>query len=139
MSDEQRVSLWGGRFSGGPAEALAELAKWNVGALVVADEEHPVSGLLSERDIVRHLARDGVDVLTRPVAEVMVHQVATCLRGTSTGELMALMTNQRTRHVPVMEEGRLIGVVSIGDVVKALVDELASEAAHLAEYIRTGQ
>lgn len=120
-------------------EALAELARRNVGALVVSSDGTTVDGILSERDVVRRLASDGADVLGRRVADVMVAEVTTCAGATSTPELMALMTDRRVRHVPVLAEGRLTGIVSIGDVVKTRVDELEAESRQLVDYIRTGR
>jgi CBS domain-containing protein len=120
-------------------EALAELARRNVGALVVTADGATVDGILSERDVVRRLAVDGAAVLDRPVADVMVTEVTTCPGTTTTPELMALMTDRRVRHVPVLADGRLAGIVSIGDVVKTRVDELEAEAHQLADYISTGR
>ena len=121
------------------SEALAELARWNVGALVVSSDGTTVEGILSERDVVRRLASDGPDVLGRRVADLMVTDVTTCDGGATTPQLMALMTERRVRHVPVLADGRLVGVVSIGDVVKTRVDELEAEAHQLADYITTGR
>jgi len=118
--------------------ALDELARWNVGALVVSPDGVTVAGLISERDIVRRLAGDGVAVLERTVADVMEREVVTVDGRTDSRRLMALMTERRIRHVPVVEQDRLVGIVSIGDVVKTSVDELTEEATQLADYIRSG-
>lgn len=121
------------------ADAVAELAQHNVGALVVSSDGTTVAGILSERDVVRHLAADGPSVLERPVHELMAREVATCGGHADTGEIMNTMTAGRFRHMPVVVEGRLTGIISIGDVVKARIDELATEAEQLVDYIRTGR
>ena len=110
------------------------LRKHNIGALVVADEDGVV-GVLSERDIVRVMASKGPECFEAPVAEVMTADVFTCGEDSSTDELMSLMTERRIRHVPVLRDGRLVGIVSIGDVVKARVDELEVAKSSLEEYV----
>ncbi len=115
-------------------EALDRLAAAGVGALVVAAGEVP-EGIVSERDIVRRLARDGAAVLERPVSTIMTPDVVTCSPDDTVGELMARMTERRIRHLPVLDEGRLAGIVSIGDVVKVRVRELEEERHHLESYI----
>jgi len=121
------------------AEALAELRRWNVGALVVSPDGARVDGIVSERDIVRALAGAGAAVLDRRVSELARTDVVTCRLTTAGAELMATMTKRRIRHVPVVEGGRLCGIVSIGDVVKSRVDELESERDQLSDYITTGR
>lgn len=121
------------------AEALDALRRWNVGALVVSPDGASVEGIVSERDVVRALAVDGAAVLERPVADLARTEVVTCGPGTATAELMATMTERRIRHVPVVDGGRLAGIVSIGDVVKSRVDELQSERDQLSDYITTGR
>jgi CBS domain-containing protein len=118
-------------------EAVAELARHNVGALVVSPDGSEVVGIMSERDVVRRLATDGAGVLDRPVASIMKRDVMTCAPTASTDELMETMTAGRFRHVPVVEDG-LVGIVSIGDVVKVRIDELATEREQLAGYIAGG-
>ena len=120
------------------ADAVRELAERNVGALVVSADGSSVDGIVSERDIVRQLASEP-DVLSRRVSELMVHDVATCDCRTGIDELMGTMTTRRFRHVPVVQEGRLCGIVSIGDVVKARIDELATETQQLVGYIQNGR
>lgn len=115
------------------AEAVQRLADRNVGAVVVVDGDDLV-GVLSERDIVRRLA-DTPGVLSLAVRDVMTSAVTTCEPGATTEELMRVMTDGRFRHVPVLEEGRLVGIVSIGDVVKRRLDELATQTEHLTEYV----
>ena len=120
------------------ADAVRELAERNVGALVVSADGSSVDGIVSERDIVRQLASEP-DVLSRRVADLMVHEVATCDCRTGIDELMGTMTTRRFRHVPVVQDGRLCGIVSIGDVVKARIDELATETQQLVGYIQNGR
>jgi CBS domain-containing protein len=120
------------------ADAVAALAAHNVGALVVSTDGSSVDGIVSERDVVRGLAA-GVDVVHRTVADLMATDVATCHGRTDTVELMNTMTAGRFRHVPVVADGRLAGIVSIGDVVKARIDELATETQQLVGYIRDGR
>lgn len=117
------------------AEAAELLARHGIGALVVSSDGRSVEGMLSERDIVRHLAVAGSRTPELAVAEVMTADVATCTRQTTTDELASLMTTRRFRHVPVLEDGELIAIVSIGDVVKSRMDELASETEQLQAYV----
>lgn len=121
------------------ADAVAELDRHGVGALVVSADGTTVAGILSERDVVRHLARAGADALTTSVADIMKAEVATCDGHTDTEGLMSTMTEGRFRHVPVVDGGRLVGIVSIGDVVKVRIDELATEREQLVGYIRDGR
>lgn len=120
------------------ADAVAALAAHNVGALVVSADGSNVAGIVSERDIVRGLA-DGPDVLRRTVADVMATDVATCHGRSDIRELAETMTARRFRHMPVVADGRLAGIVSIGDVVKARIDELATETQQLVGYIQHGR
>ena len=116
------------------AHAIAELAKHGIGALVVsADGEH-IDGILSERDIVRHLDRER-DLLDRPVRDIMSTQVHTADPADQVGAVMATMTNQRVRHLPVTRDGKLIGIVSIGDVVKHTIEQLELDRKLLEDYI----
>ena len=116
-------------------QATRLLAQHRVGALVVSPDGRTAAGILSERDIVRHLARVGEPRLQTAVAEVMTADVTTCTRDTTVDELMATMTTQRVRHVPVVEGGELAGIVSIGDVVKSRLDELELRAQALQQYV----
>jgi CBS domain-containing protein len=117
--------------------ALALLAEHRIGALVVsADGEH-IDGILSERDIARGLHEHGAGLLAQSVSSVMTAEVHTCPPTASVHELAQTMTDHRVRHVPVVEDGRLVGIVSIGDVVKARLDELEAERASLVDYIQT--
>lgn len=118
--------------------ALALLAEHRIGALVVSADGRRVDGILSERDIVRALHERGAGLLDDPVSSVMTAQVHTCVPGAGVEELARTMTEHRVRHVPVLDDGVLIGIVSIGDVVKARLDELEEERAALVGYIQTG-
>lgn len=120
------------------AEAVDMLARHGIGALVVDDGRGAVAGILSERDIVRGLARDGAALLATRVDEAMTREVVTTTPGESIGRVRELMTQGRFRHLPVIEDGRLVGVISIGDVVKHRIMEAELEAAALKDYIRTG-
>jgi CBS domain-containing protein len=120
------------------ADALALLAEHRVGALVVsADGEH-VDGVFSERDVARGLYERGAALLGDPVSSVMTAEVHTCTPATRVLDLARLMTEHRVRHVPVVVDDRLAGIVSIGDVVKARLDELETEREQLVGYIQTG-
>jgi CBS domain-containing protein len=116
-------------------DVVQGLREHGIGALVVTDADGAVAGMISERDIVRALAREGAAALERPVAEVMVQPVTTCLPSTTATELETTMTEGRMRHLPVVEDGRLVGIVSIGDVVKSRIDELATQAESLERYV----
>lgn len=120
------------------AEAAHELAHHDVGALVVAPDGATIEGIISERDLARALARLGSACGDEPVRAVMVDEVVTCSPDTSVDDLTALMTHRRVRHVPVVEAGVLVGIVSIGDVVKSRMDELELEAESLATYVSGG-
>lgn len=120
------------------AEAVRQLRTRGIGAMVVTAEGHRIIGIVSERDIVRQLA-EGCDVLTMPVSELMSTGVRTCSPDDSVEELMRMMTELRTRHLPVEVDGQLIGIVSIGDVVKSRVNELEDERRHLHDYITAGR
>ncbi len=116
-------------------DAIAMLKERGIGALVVTGGTGPLAGMLSERDVVRAFAREGADALDLRVAALMTTAVITCHEATSLNELMATMTDKRIRHVPVVENGQLVGLVSIGDVVKARVGELEVERRDLLEYV----
>jgi CBS domain-containing protein len=116
-------------------ELLDLLAEHGVGALVVSSDGTGVEGIVSERDVVRRLQRDGSSLLNAPVRDIMTARVHTCPPETDLEELMRVMTQGRFRHVPVIQEGHLIGIVSIGDVVKHRIDELQSERDQLTAYI----
>ncbi|MEQ1901977.1 MAG: CBS domain-containing protein [Devosia sp.] len=116
------------------AEAVEILNRNRIGAVVVTDGGK-VAGILSERDIVRHLGADWNALSQRPVSEVMTSNVITVTRTASVAELMESMTTHRVRHMPVVDGGDLVGIVSIGDVVKRKIEETEQEALALKEYI----
>ncbi|MFZ2004432.1 MAG: CBS domain-containing protein [Stellaceae bacterium] len=115
--------------------AVAVLRLRAIGALVVSDDGENVIGILSERDIVEAMGRHGGDLLAVSVGEVMTCPVVTCEPEDSVAELMAEMTNRRIRHFPVVDRGRLIGIVSIGDLVKNRLDEIEYEAHSMRSFI----
>lgn len=117
------------------ATVVARLAELGIGALVVSGDGSDVVGIISERDIVRALPAHGADLLALQVREIMTSEVYTCEVETNMVELATQMTTRRFRHVPVLDEGRLVGIVSIGDVVKRRIDQLASERDQLEAYI----
>lgn len=117
---------------------LAELAVHNIGAMVVVGVDGGVAGIVSERDVVRDLHSIGPDLLRRPVADIMSDVAVTCCPEDPVDDLAALMTNNRVRHVPVLDDGRLVGIVSIGDVVKNRMEQLQDERQQLQAYITQG-
>lgn len=118
-------------------ELLAGLAEQNIGAMVVVGAEGVV-GIVSERDVVRQLHTYGASVLSRPVAKIMSTTVATCTKSDAVDKISVLMTENRVRHVPVLDGKKLIGIVSIGDVVKSRMGELEAEQQQLQSYITQG-
>ena len=116
---------------------LTELSLHNIGAMVVVSADGVV-GIVSERDVVRKLHEHGVELLRLPVSEIMTTMVATCSPTDTVDHLTALMTTKRVRHIPVVENDRLVGIVSIGDVVKQRMEELESEQRALQDYITRG-
>lgn len=119
------------------AELVELLSRRNIGAVVVSGDGQTVDGIVSERDVVRHLAADGGDVLRRTVAEIMSSPVTTCTLDEELDTTAHTMTYSRLRHLPVMEDGRLVAIVSLGDVVKYRIDQLTDERNHLLEYLHT--
>lgn len=115
--------------------ALDELISRNIGALVVSEDGGSVDGIISERDIVHGLADRGADLLSLRISEVMTGGVVTCEPSDTIEQLMAEMTNRRIRHFPVVSDGRLCGIISIGDVVKNRLDEVEYEARSLRSFI----
>jgi CBS domain-containing protein len=122
-----------------PTDSLASAAKsltnHDIGALVVTDAEGRTVGIVSERDIVRALGEKESGAFETPVAEIMTRKVVFCSRDDRSVYLMQRMTDGKFRHLPVIEDGRLIGIVSIGDVVKSRLEELEQESDTLREYI----
>lgn len=119
------------------SDLLSELVTRNVGAMVVVGPDGLV-GLVSERDVVRMLHEHGAAALGRRVADIMTSRVITCSPEDSIDSLSGLMTTNRVRHVPVVENGQLAGIVSIGDVVKTRMEALQAEREQLAAYITQG-
>ena len=119
-------------------EAARELREKRIGAVIVCDAQNNLVGVLSERDIVRSLAEQGEAALKGSVADLMTQDVKTCGLDDSIDGIMGLMTGRRFRHVPVMDAGKLVGIVSIGDVVKHKIAEAELEAQSLKDYIATG-
>jgi|SRR5215207_1168044 len=116
-------------------ELLTRLASHNVGALVVCADDDTVAGIVSERDVVRRLDDRGIEVLGATVSQIMTTTVTMCSEQDAVEELMRLMTDRRIRHVPVVRDGRLVGLISIGDVVKHRIGELEHERQNLIGYI----
>jgi CBS domain-containing protein len=116
-------------------ELLDMLAEHRIGALVVSSDGKAVEGIVSERDIVLRLHDRGPEILDAKVVEIMTVDVSTCRPDELLENLMALMTNQRFRHVPVVADDALVGIISIGDVVKHRMDELQAERDQLVGYI----
>jgi len=117
--------------------AVKTLAKHRIGALLVLGPDRRVVGILSERDIVRALAEHGAAVLTQPLSQVMTRKVVTCGETETVGTLMEQMTAGKFRHVPVVEQDQVVGIISIGDVVKHRLHEMDQESAALRDYIQT--
>lgn len=116
------------------ARLLTELARHNVGAVVVAENDTLV-GIVSERDVVRHLERRGPELMSAPVSDIMTSDVVTCTPDDTVEQVSEHMTVRRFRHVPVTAEGRLAGIVSIGDLVKSRLRGLEDDRAQLEAYI----
>ncbi len=120
-------------------QAVAMLAKHRIGALIVTDGVGgPIKGIISERDIIRHLAEDGTGILKHKIADVMTVNVKVCSEEHTVNDAMEIMTRGRFRHLPVEKAGKLIGVISIGDVVKRKIEETEREAEEIRSYIATG-
>ncbi|MBJ3783516.1 CBS domain-containing protein [Devosia sediminis] len=117
------------------ADAVALLNTHNIGAVVIVDNAGKIAGILSERDIVRQLGKNPGGALNLRIADCMTATVVTAERTTSIDEIMERMTRRRIRHMPVAEAGELLGIISIGDVVKLKIAEVEHEAEALREYI----
>ncbi len=117
------------------AEVAAKLAAKRIGAVVIVGGEGRVDGILSERDIIRAIAQRGPAALNEQASDIMTHQVTTCTSADTLDHLMATMTSGRFRHVPVVENGALVGIISIGDVVKRHIAEVEMEATALRNYV----
>jgi CBS domain-containing protein len=118
-------------------EVVDLLATHKIGALVIADASERIAGIVSERDVVRAVARGGAAALAQPVETVMTRKVVTCGESETINDVMSRMTRGRFRHLPVATEGRLAGIISIGDVVKARIEQVEREADEMRAYIAT--
>ncbi|MCA8880950.1 MAG: CBS domain-containing protein [Rhodobacteraceae bacterium] len=118
------------------AQAAALMAQKRIGAVVISADGLTPEGVFSERDIVRELAKIGSGCMDHPVRDYMTREVVTCTRETSARELLEQMTQGRFRHMPVVEDGKMVGLVSIGDVVKAQLTELEMEKGALESMIK---
>ena len=114
------------------------LAEKRIGAIVIVDDRGSVKGIVSERDLVRAIASSGADILTRPASEIMTREVTICSLDRTIEELMEMMTKGRFRHLPVIENGDLVGIISIGDVVKHHIAEVEMEVSAMRDYLATG-
>lgn len=119
------------------SDAAKLIAERRIGAAVVLGADHRIVGIISERDIVRALGERGAAALDEPVGQVMTRKVLTCKQSETIRTIMERMTAARFRHVPIVENGRLIGIVSIGDVVKHRLDEMERESVAVQHYIQT--
>lgn len=117
------------------AEAVEAMRRRGIGSVCVTGADGTLAGILSERDVVEALGDEGGPVLDRRVADLMTREVVGCAPDDDIAELMRVMTRHRIRHLPVLDGGRLAGIISIGDVVKARLDELELEAESLRAYI----
>ncbi len=118
-------------------ELLSLLSEHKIGAVVVSDDGESVHGIVSERDIVRHLHTDGASLLDAPVGQIMTSEVHTATPDESLEHLESMMTERRFRHVPVVVDDKLVAIMSIGDVVKNRIDDLQAERDQLRTYIQS--
>jgi CBS domain-containing protein len=121
------------------SQAARELSRHGIGAVVVSNDSSTIEGILSERDIVRGIAEHGPTALELPVTVLMTDEVLTCRSDDTVDSLMAIMTSHRCRHLPVLDDDGLAGIISIGDVVNHRVEELQVEARTLHDYIESGR
>lgn len=117
------------------AQVSAVLAEKKIGAIVVVTEDDTIAGIVSERDVVRAIAAKGADALSIPVSNIMTASVITCEESNTIDQVMGKMTDGRFRHMPVAHEGRLGGLISIGDVVKAKIAQVERDAEQMRSYI----
>jgi CBS domain-containing protein len=116
-------------------EVIGDLARHNIGAVIVSRDGQRIDGIASERDIVRALDTDGAHLLGRAISAIMSTDVYCAAPADPVDSLMATMTTRRFRHVPILDQGKIVGIVSIGDVVKSRTDELERDRALLVDYI----
>ena len=119
------------------AEATNTIAQHKIGALLVDDQDGDIVGILSERDIVRGMSQHGTDIHGVKVSELMTSELIRCAPGDTVNEAKAMMTDRRIRHLPVFEGEQLVGIISIGDLVKCRMMEVQSEAEALRQYINS--
>jgi CBS domain-containing protein len=119
------------------ASAVEVLAERRIGAVLILGAGHRVAGILSERDIVRALAERGAGVLEEPVSQIMTRKVSTCSDGETVASIMERMTEGKFRHMPVVDQGQVVGMISIGDVVKHRLHEMERDSALMHDYILT--
>jgi CBS domain-containing protein len=118
-------------------EVARVLAERRIGAVVIADAAGGIAGIMSERDVVRAIAADGAEALRRPASELMTREVVTARPEDTLDELSQRMTRGKFRHVPIVDDDRLVGIVSIGDVVKYRIESIEAEASAMRDYIAT--
>ncbi|MDZ7823757.1 MAG: CBS domain-containing protein [Ahrensia sp.] len=118
-------------------DAVIALREHKIGALVISSGNASIDGILSERDVVRAIANHGAVALDQPVSKHMTAEVVTCSEATVVPELMDLMTSGRFRHLPVSRDGKLVGIISIGDVVKRRIADVVAEAEQIKSYIES--
>ena len=119
------------------SEAVKLLSERRIGAVIVTGADNRVAGILSERDIVRVLGERGARVLDEPVSNVMTRKVVSCRQADTVSGIMEMMTLGKFRHLPVVEDGKVVGLISIGDIVKRRVHEYEAEQEALRDYIKT--
>ena len=119
-------------------DVVETLREHRIGCIVVGDGKEGIAGIVSERDVVRAIAASGADILNSPVSGCMTRKVVTCQMSDTIHTIMAKMTEGRFRHMPVVEDGKLVGLISIGDVVKFRIEEAEMEASAMRDYIATG-
>lgn len=119
------------------AEAASALAQYRIGAIVMTDEADRIVGILSERDIVRAIGEEGAVALEQPASLYMTASVKICSEDLTINEVMQIMTRSRFRHLPVEQEGKVAGIISIGDVVKRRIEDVEREAEEIRTYIAT--
>jgi CBS domain-containing protein len=126
-----------------PGETLHRIAQliteYRIGAVLILEREGHPAGIVSERDIVNALSAHGAGALSLTAGEAMSRNLLTCRPQDTADEVLAVMTNRRVRHLPVMEEGQMVGIISIGDVVKRKLDDAAAEVGLLRDYVMTGR
>ncbi|PCI03398.1 MAG: inosine-5-monophosphate dehydrogenase [Hyphomicrobiales bacterium] len=132
---EKGTSVFTANKSSSITQIIHLLAKNKIGSIVITDETGSVCGIVSERDIVRDIAIAGTDALDADVSNCMTAEVISCTRHDTISHVMAVMTEHRFRHMPVVEDGKLLGLVSIGDVVKRKIEDTEREAEEMRSYI----